>query len=1504
MKRILGLDLGTNSIGWAVINAQEDENKNLLLESIEAAGSRIIPMDAATLSDFNNGNTKSQTAERRGFRSIRRLHERFLLRRERIHRVLRLMGFLPKHYAESLTRYGKFRSEKECKLPWKKNEEGTYEFIFRSSFDEMVEDFRKHQPELLKDGKKIPYDWTIYYLRTKALKYPVTKEELSWIILNFNQKRGYYQLRGEEQEENAGKLEEYYKLKVDRVEDSGENRGKDKRYNVYLENGMVYSFVGKNMPDWVGKEKEFIVTTNIDDKGNPQYDKYGKIKRSFRLPKEDDWNLLKKKTEKDIEESQETVGAYIYHALLFNPSQKIKGKLVRTVERKFYKDELRQILKIQSEFHPELKDKGLYEDCVKELYAANESYRNGIAHRGFVYLLCDDIIFYQRPLKSKKSLISNCPYESHSFVDKQTGEIKVAPIKCIPRSHPLFQEFRLWQFLQNLHIYQKERVVNGQLQIDVDVTSEFLSEEENYADLFDWMNNQCRIKQEKLLAKLGIDKKNFGKYRWNYVEDKDYPANETRGTILGYLKKAGIGEDFLSRIKEEELWHLLYSINDKKELEQALKTFAERNVLTDEFVSVFKSFPTFEKSYGAYSAKAIKKLLSVMRMGKYWSVTDIDENTYTRIQVENHADCQNGCCDKYAHLTDVSQLHGLPLWLACYVVYGRHSEVSDVTSWESPQDLDNYLANFVQGSLRNPIVEQVITETLRTVRDIWKQVGRIDEIHLEMGREMKNPKEQRIRMTRKSLENENANLRVKALLTEFMNADFKIENVRPYSSSQQDLFRIYEDTVLSEYKNEISEDISAILKKFNERDSAKRPSHSEVLRYKLWLDQKYRSPYTGEMIPLAKLFTSSYEIEHVIPQSRYFDDSFSNKVICEAEVNRLKGNLLGYEFIKKHHGEIVTLNYGKQIKIFTVGEYEEFVKEHYSSRDSSLKMKKLLMEDVPEQFIARQLNDTRYISRFVKGVLSNIVREPDEQEATSKHVILCTGGVTDRLKKDWGIGDVWNKIVLPRFERMNELQKTTEFTVLTVNNHLIPNMPLEYQKGFNKKRIDHRHHAMDAIVIACATRNMVNYLNNESACKDAKVTRQDLQKLLCEKVHADDKGNYNWVIKKPWNTFTQDVFVVLQNMIVSFKQNIRVINRTKNRYQHYENGKKVMALQTKGDSWAIRKPMHKATVLGELNLRTIEKVRLSEALKNIQRIVNKDLKKKLWELVSLEYDIKKIKKYFEDNKEAWNDVDLSKIEIYCFSKESNKHFFASRTLLDTSFKKEMIEKSIADTAIRKILLRHLENKGGNADVAFSPDGIDEMNRNIKELNGGRSHQPIYKVRKFEESNMKFAIGSKGCKASMFVEAEKGTNLFFAVYETESEDKQGNIVRKRKYASVPLNVVIDRQKKGLASAPEDKEGNVPKFVLSPNDLVYVPTADELREGKIRKPLKSERIYKMVSCTGNQLYFVQVNVAKSIIDKVEYTSLNKMERAVTNEMIKEICIPLQVDRLGNIINEVKL
>jgi CRISPR-associated endonuclease Csn1 len=68
MKKILGLDLGTNSIGWAVINADEKkrENETTFLQpvGISSAGSRIIPMSADILGDFDKGNSVSQTKER------------------------------------------------------------------------------------------------------------------------------------------------------------------------------------------------------------------------------------------------------------------------------------------------------------------------------------------------------------------------------------------------------------------------------------------------------------------------------------------------------------------------------------------------------------------------------------------------------------------------------------------------------------------------------------------------------------------------------------------------------------------------------------------------------------------------------------------------------------------------------------------------------------------------------------------------------------------------------------------------------------------------------------------------------------------------------------------------------------------------------------------------------------------------------------------------------------------------------------------------------------------------------------------------------------------------------------------------------------------------------------------------------------------------------------------------------------------------------------------------
>lgn len=142
--------------------------------------------------------------------------------------------------------------------------------------------------------------------------------------MNFNQKRGYYQLRGEE-EETPNKLVEYYSLKVEKVEDSGERKGKDTWYNVHLENGMIYRRTSNIPLDWEGKTKEFIVTTDLEADGSPKKDKEGNIKRSFRAPKDDDWTLIKKKTEADIDKIKMTVGAYIYDTLLQNQTRKYVG---------------------------------------------------------------------------------------------------------------------------------------------------------------------------------------------------------------------------------------------------------------------------------------------------------------------------------------------------------------------------------------------------------------------------------------------------------------------------------------------------------------------------------------------------------------------------------------------------------------------------------------------------------------------------------------------------------------------------------------------------------------------------------------------------------------------------------------------------------------------------------------------------------------------------------------------------------------------------------------------------------------------------------------------------------------------------------------------------------------------------------------------------------------------------------------------------------------------------
>lgn len=1533
MKNILGLDLGTNSIGWA-LTIQDFENKK---GEIIGLGSRIIPMSQDILGKFDLGQSHSQTATRTSYRGVRRLYQRNLLRRERLHRVLNVLNFLPKHYKESIDfdkHFGQFKNNTEVKLNYCKNNEGKHEFIFMDSFNEMVTEFKDAGKET-----KIPLDWTIYYLRKKALTKKISKEELAWVLLNFNQKRGYYQLRGEEEEINDTKKKEFYALKVKQVVATEDKNSNGVWYHVILENNWIYKRQSKeSLDNWVGKVKEFIVTTLLENDGSEKLDKEGNIRRSFSaVDSEKDWIAIKKKTEQDIEQSFKTVGQYIYETLLENPSQKIRGKLVKTIERKFYKEELQEILKTQIEFHPELKDRDLYNACLNELYPRNEAHQNNIKDNGFNYLFIDDIIFHQRPLKSKKSTISDCPYEERVFI--KDGVKNVQKVKCIAKSHPLFQEFRLWQFIKNLKIHQKENPENRK--IDEDITDSIFANDNDWVLLYEFLNDRKEVEQKHIIQFLvdqqKIKKSEKGNYRWNYVEDKKYPANETRASFLSRLKKIknDTENDFLSKEKELALWHIIYSVKDKKEYEAAIKTFALKNDLDkDSFVDAFIKYPPFKNDYGAYSEKAIKKILPLMRMGKYWDETKILEDVKNRIlQIQERLESINydnevfkgdkterlktivddeipkQFIKSFIDYKDKNPLTGLNTYQACYAIYERHSESGIIKSWKSPNEIDAYLNEFKQHSLRNPIVEQVVTETLRVVRDIWKHYGKgetnfFNEIHVELGREMKNSSDKRKAMSTRNIENENTNERIKSLLEELKN-NSSDDDIRPYSPSHQEILKIYEEGVFQNPKVSFSKIKEDDINKIRKSNS---PTKSEINKYKLWLEQGYISPYTGKIIPLSKLFSIDYQIEHIIPQSRYFDNSMSNKIICESEVNQLKDNKTAFEFLKGEGGRIVTLSNGNTVTLFNVDKYEKHCKQYF--KKNRTKLNNLLSGDIPEGFINRQLNDSRYISKIIKTLLSNIVREDGEKEATTKRLVPVTGSITSKLKQDWGLNDKWNELIAPRFMRLNELTNSKDFGEWDSKiNAFRTKVPDEISRGFSKKRIDHRHHALDALVVACCTKKHTNYLGSLNSQRENYGLRDSL--LIKNK-----QGDFTKNFKLPWSNFSIEAKENLEKTIISFKQNLRIINKTNNKTWQWEpqsdgTFKKILKKQkdatnsTNKTNWAIRKPMHKETVSGAVKIKRIKKglSNITSYLDKSELIVDKLIKRKVNSLLTLfDKDLKKIRKHLKENPLLIEGKETTKARVFEWSENAT----ATRVPLNEKFTRKQLE-SITDNGIITILESHLQNYIDDEhkerfDLAFNSDGIDALNKNIKVLNNGKSHHPIYKVRLYEEGS-KFSIGESGAKATKFVEAAKGTNLFFAIYY--NEDK-----KKRVFETIPLNKVIEHQKQTanlpkkerLLVQPDYTKGKF-LFSLSPNDLVYVPTDEELENKSLVdfKNLSNEqvsRVYKIVSFTGNRLYGIQNNVAKSIQNKFEFTSLNKVEFDFNRKSIKDNCLKLKINRVGDL------
>lgn len=1463
-KTIVGLDLGSNSIGWAVVKAVKDETEEGKVRptGILAAGSRILPMDSDLLSNFEKGNSVSQTETRRQCRIMRRMGERRKLRRARLLRVLKVIGWLPAHMVEAIDEYGNLRRGCEPKIEWDGRR-----FLFQESFEEMCAEF---------GGARVSHDWTVYYLRKKALREAISGQELAWVLLNFNQKRGYKASRADEieTEEKEGQEREVVDVTVTHAEARDGKRGLKVLALTFDDGGtMEQPFSrGGDPEEWIGQRMECLKTTTTAKNGEKTV--------RYTTPSEDDWTLKKVKTEKDITSKGQTVGEYIYASLLAHPADKLRGAKLTVVDRHLYRTEIEDILRCQERFHPELSDRGLLEKCATALYPNNEVRRKDAMRKGLAGLLCDDIILYQRPLKSKKSTIADCPFETRSY-ECADGEVKVKKIKCAPRSHPLFQEFRLWQTVNNLRVADEdgEDVLTPELRMK----------------LFDALTLKDKVDSKgvlKIMEKLGVKQ---GGLKPNMVDGKSLPCYETRSALVGCLVKAGVDKkEALALLladsgngmtNEMLLWQTTYSVTERDEFCRAIGHWAEKNGLDKE--AAVKAFLKIKpvSDYAAYSLKAIKRLLPLMRMGSHWSWDAIDERTRERmthiLTAEDDREITDDVREAFAKgvFTVEQDFQGLQPWQACLAVYGKLSG-TEKAKWESADDVDRWVRQFRHGSLRNPIVEQVVLETMRVVSDIWRKFGKIDEIHLEMARELKKTNDERKRMTDDNRKREDENEKIRLVLRELAKS---CDGVNPFSPIQQTKLKICMEGARA-------------------TGADSEPSLDEIEKYRIWLEQHCQSPYTGQYINLSRLFTTDYEIEHVVPRSRYYDDSFNNKVICEAAVNKDKGNMMGMEYIKAAQGRAVELGGGHTVTILSEEEYENHVRKTYKS--NFRKRENLLRTELPTGFNNRQMNDTRYISVLVKGLLSNIVRgEEKDNAACSKNIVVCTGTVTDRLKQDWGMNDKWNEIILPRFEALDKTVDSPDRDkrfVTESNGHLIPTVPTDMLKGFNKKRIDHRHHAMDAIVIACANRAMVQYFSNEAAGNQK--TFDSLKLSVC---HKDSKNG--WVVNMPWDGFAAEAKRTLDGITASFKHRARIVTKTTNHYTKMVNGKRETLKQS---TYAVRQSLHQETVWGEVNIRrrTEGKVKLSVAVRELRKyyemcetddhaqpgmkIVNAPLRKEVLRLIVEGKSDKEIDRFFKKEAEAWQEEIVDgKVSVFTYS-DSEKicatRFLSSLSDMFGQLTDEgKIVKEIAtitDTGIQKILLNHLAVWPGGCSTAFSADGIKWMNDNIQTLNGGKRHMPIYKVRRTEKSELKRAVGHEGNKGSKFVKAAQGTNFFFAVY---SDGKGG-----RTFDTITLRTAVSRLLKGLRPVPETNEkGERLMFSVEVNDLVYVPLDGE------KSIVDRNRIYKLISSSDDQPFWRPVNVAQVIMKKVEFGSQDKI-RNLNGIAIKNICLPLEVDRLGNV------
>ena len=1326
MKKILGLDLGTTSIGWALVNESENKDEQ---SSIVRLGVRVIPLTVDKKGNSEKGKAITTNADRQQTHGARINLQRYKLRREKLKDCLQKQGWIG---TEALYEEGKTSTFETYMLRAKAAEEEiSLHELCRVLF--MLNKKRGYKSNRKANNKEDGKLFDGMTIAKKLYEERLTPAEYSLRLFYQGKKFTPEYYRSdliEEFEKIWNEQKKYYpEILTDEFKQQLEGKAKSNTSKLFLGKYGIYSADTKGLDRRLQALKWRVEAMKQQvDKDVLAFvisDLKGQIANTSGL-----LGAISDRS-KELYFSKQTIGQYLWASLQENPHISIKNQ---PFYRQDYLDEFEKIWETQAIYHKELTS-----ELKQEIR--------------------DTIIFYQRPLKSKKNLIAVCELEQRKVkvtADGKGKEITIGP-KVAPKSSPMFQEFRIWQNLNNIllldhetnskrPLYEEERnllyeelsvkeklskpealKVLGKKSKQWDLNYKELEGNRTQAVLYDCYN--------RIIVMSGHEECNFKKLKASDIRHyvKTIFKNLAFNTDILCFDSSLTGHE-LERQPMYRLWHLLYSYegdNSRTGNDALLRTLETAFGFPKEYAAVLAEV-VFEDSYGNLSVKAMRNILPHLQAG-----------------------------------LDYSQ--------ACEKAGYKHSRRSLTKEELNQKEYKERLELLPKNSLHNPVVEKILNQMINVINAVIDEYGKPDEIRIELARELKSSADERESITRGINQGNAENKRIREILEK--------EFAHSYIS------------------------------------------RNDIIKYKLYEELKsngFKTLYSDTYISKDKLFSKDFDIEHIIPKARLFDDSLSNKTIEACDINIAKIDMTALDFIGNKYGEQGVEVYKK--KLGTLLQDGSISKAKYN---------RLLMKeaDIPSGFIDRDLRDTQYIAKKAYEILSDLVR----------NVTPTTGSVTNRLREDWQLVDVMKELNFEKYQKLGLADVVEDRDGRKVKRI----------KDWTKRN-DHRHHAMDALTIAFTKPSYIQYLNNLNACSDKS---SSIYGIEVKELHRENnKLRFNAPL--PINEFRAEAKRHLKSVLVSIKAKRKVMTQNVNIIKTKHGVIKKVQLTPRGE-------LHNATYYGTKKRPVVRMVKVGAALDEaiINRVCSLAIRAAL---------LKRLNAYNGDAKKAFtgrNSIDKNPIYL---DVEQTKivpplvktiewglyHPIRKRITPDLKIDK------VIDKDIREKLKARLAEFNGDAQKAFSnldenPIYMDEAKQiTLKRVSikGVLSAIPLHTLK---DKAGKPIIGSDGRPVSGdYVQTSKTHHIAF--YIDDKGNLQDNPVSffkaaKRKSQRIP---VIDKRyncDKGWHFVFTMKQD---EYFVFPNEATgFIPSEVDLLD-EVNYDIISPNLYrvqKLSKTSGRDYWF---------------------------------------------------